>query len=81
MGLPGWLHLRAPGAKLRRRLLIAGLPQAPSAYDPLEHYSLAKLRQGHVLAQLVANHAIIEARRTPPTASPSGCAEARAMEP
>ena len=36
--------------------MLAGLPQAPSAYDPLEHYALAKQRQRHVLDQLVVNH-------------------------
>lgn len=38
--------------------LLAGLPQAPSAYDPLHHLSLAKQRQRHVLAQLVVNHVL-----------------------
>jgi membrane peptidoglycan carboxypeptidase len=36
--------------------MLAGLLQAPSAYDPFEHYALAKWRQRHVLDQLVANH-------------------------
>ncbi len=36
--------------------LLAGLLQAPSAYDPIHHYRLARERQSHVLAQLVANH-------------------------
>ncbi|TAN24144.1 MAG: hypothetical protein EPN30_06970 [Actinomycetota bacterium] len=36
--------------------MLAGLPQAPSAYDPLRHLALAKQRQGHVLDQLVVNH-------------------------
>ncbi len=36
--------------------LLAGLPQAPSAYDPLRHLALAKERQRHVLSQLVVNH-------------------------
>lgn len=36
--------------------MLAGLPQAPSEYDPLEHLALAKLRQRHVLDQLVVNH-------------------------
>lgn len=36
--------------------LLAGLLQAPSAYDPLTHLSLAKERQLQVLDQLVANH-------------------------
>jgi penicillin-binding protein 1A len=35
--------------------MLAGLPQAPSAYDPLTHPSLARSRQRHVLDQLVAN--------------------------
>jgi membrane peptidoglycan carboxypeptidase len=34
--------------------MLAGLLQAPSAYDPLHHYGLAKQRQQHVLARLVA---------------------------
>lgn len=40
--------------------MLAGLPQAPSAYDPLEHLALAKERQRHVLDQLVANHYITD---------------------
>lgn len=36
--------------------LLAGLLQAPSAYDPLRHLALAKERQRHVLDQLVVNH-------------------------
>jgi penicillin-binding protein 1A len=52
--------------------MLAGLPQAPSAYDPLEHYSLAKLRQDHVLAQLVVNHAITEAQAAAAYREPLG---------
>jgi penicillin-binding protein 1A len=36
--------------------MLAGLLQAPSAYDPLRHPELARERQRHVLSQLVANH-------------------------
>jgi membrane peptidoglycan carboxypeptidase len=36
--------------------MLAGLLQAPSAYDPLVHYALAKRRQRHVLNQLIVNH-------------------------
>jgi membrane peptidoglycan carboxypeptidase len=36
--------------------LLAGLVQAPTAYDPHGHYSLARQRQSHVLARLVATH-------------------------
>ncbi|MCI5837521.1 MAG: transglycosylase domain-containing protein [Veillonellaceae bacterium] len=32
--------------------LLAGLPQAPSAYNPLAHYDAAKIRQQQVLAAM-----------------------------
>lgn len=35
--------------------MLAGLPQAPSAYDPELHFALARRRQRHVLDQLVVN--------------------------
>lgn len=35
--------------------MLAGLPQAPSAYDPEQHLNLARQRQRHVLDQLVVN--------------------------
>ena len=35
--------------------MLAGLPQAPSAYDPEATSGLARERQRHVLDQLVAN--------------------------
>jgi penicillin-binding protein 1A len=38
--------------------LLAGLPQAPSDYDPVIHFGLAKQRQLQVLDQLVANHVL-----------------------
>jgi membrane peptidoglycan carboxypeptidase len=42
--------------------MLAGLPQAPSAYDPERHWALARLRQAHVLDQLVDN-GVMSARR------------------
>lgn len=36
--------------------LLAGLPQAPSAYDPFLHLASARRRQRAVLRQLVDNH-------------------------
>jgi membrane peptidoglycan carboxypeptidase len=42
--------------------MLAGLPQAPSAYDPLEHLARAKRRQRHVLDQLVSNHFLTPAQ-------------------
>jgi penicillin-binding protein 1A len=42
--------------------LLAGLPQAPSAYDPERHPKLARRRQLHVLDQLVDNGDLSQAR-------------------
>lgn len=46
--------------------MLAGLPQAPSAYDPVDHLALARERQRHVLDQLVVNGhlSVAEANRT-----------------
>jgi penicillin-binding protein 1A len=38
--------------------LIAGLVQAPSAFDPYRHLARAKTRQRHVLDRLVATHVL-----------------------
>jgi len=35
--------------------MLAGLVQAPTAYDPVRHFALAKARQRHVIDQLVVN--------------------------
>ena len=37
------------------------LVQAPTAYDPHGHLSEARARQSHVLARLVATHALTQA--------------------
>jgi membrane peptidoglycan carboxypeptidase len=42
--------------------LLAGLPQAPSAYDPVEHLALARQRQRHVLDRLVATGVLTAAQ-------------------
>jgi penicillin-binding protein 1A len=34
--------------------VLAGLVQAPSAYDPLRHPALARSREGHVIARMVS---------------------------
>jgi membrane peptidoglycan carboxypeptidase len=44
--------------------MVAGLPNAPSAYNPLQHYDLARQRQRLVLIALVDNGTL-----TPSTAS------------
>ena len=50
--------------------MLAGLPQAPSAYDPVLHVTLAKLRQRHVLDQLVANHFLTRSQADAAYAAP-----------
>jgi membrane peptidoglycan carboxypeptidase len=50
--------------------MLAGLAQAPSAYDPEEHLALAKLRQRHVLGQLVVNHWLTEGQADAAYAAP-----------
>jgi penicillin-binding protein 1A len=50
--------------------LLAGLVQAPSAYDPLAHLSLAVSRQGHVLSRLVATGRLTTAQAAAAAATP-----------
>jgi Transglycosylase len=52
--------------------MLAGLPVAPSTYDPLVHYALAKQRQRHVLDQLVVNHYLTAAQADAAYAEPLG---------
>ena len=40
--------------------LLAGLLQAPSAYDPVEHFRRARARQREVLNQLVVTHVLTQ---------------------
>lgn len=42
--------------------LVAGLPQAPTTYNPTEHFSTARIRQRDVLARLVATGALNRAQ-------------------
>ena len=42
--------------------LLAGLVQAPTAYDPYRHLDLAKQRQRHVLDRLIATHTLTPAQ-------------------
>lgn len=42
--------------------MLAGLVQAPSAYDPLAHPDLARARQSHVVARLVATGVLTAAQ-------------------
>ncbi|MHB8618345.1 MAG: transglycosylase domain-containing protein [Chloroflexota bacterium] len=50
--------------------LLAGLPRAPSAYDPLRHFNLARRRQREVLAALVRAGTLARAQATAAYAEP-----------
>lgn len=52
--------------------MLAGLVQAPSAYDPLDHLSAGRLRQRHVLDRLVATHVLSAAQADAAFAAPLG---------
>ena len=49
--------------------LLAGLPQAPSADDPMLHFAAARARQRQVLRQLVRNHGLTGAQASAAYAS------------
>jgi penicillin-binding protein 1A len=58
----GYFGVRSGQLSWAEASMIAGLPQAPSSYDPLLHFALAKQRQRHVLDQLVVNHYVTQAQ-------------------
>ena len=51
----GYFGRRVSALSWSQASLLAGLPQAPTAYDPMRHLTLARERQREVLAQLVDN--------------------------
>jgi membrane peptidoglycan carboxypeptidase len=68
----GYFGVRPRDLDWAQAAMLAGLPQAPSAYDPLAHLALAKQRQRHVLDQLVVNHYLTAAQATAAYAEPLG---------
>jgi membrane peptidoglycan carboxypeptidase len=60
----GYFHTAPSQLTWGEASMLAGLLQAPSAYDPLEHYVLARERQRHVLSQLVVNHYLTRSEAT-----------------
>ena len=60
----GYFHAAPARLTWGEASMLAGLIQAPSAYDPLQHYALARQRQRHVLMQLVVNHHVTRAQAT-----------------
>jgi len=58
----GYFHTTPAQLTWAQASMLAGLLQAPSAYDPLEHYALGRQRQQHVLMQLAVNHYLTRAQ-------------------
>ena len=50
--------------------MLAGLVQAPSAYDPTSHLSKGRLRQRHVLNRLVTTNVLSAAQANAAFAAP-----------
>ena len=49
----------AADLSLAQASLLAGIPQAPVAYDPVVNFSAAKVRQGQVLELMVRNNKLV----------------------
>jgi len=58
----GYFGRPPPELSWPQSAVLAGLVQAPSAYDPLRHPALARLREGHVISRLVATGVLTSAR-------------------
>lgn len=58
----GYFGARPRSLSWAEASMLAGLPQAPTAYDPLHHFALAKERQRYVLAQLADDHVLTRAQ-------------------
>jgi membrane peptidoglycan carboxypeptidase len=60
----GYFHTPPSQLTWAEASMLAGLLQAPSAYDPIDHYALARGRQHDVLSQLVVNHYLTRSQAT-----------------
>ncbi|HET9720237.1 MAG TPA: biosynthetic peptidoglycan transglycosylase [Solirubrobacteraceae bacterium] len=58
----GYFHTAPADLTWGEAAMLAGLLQAPSAYDPVTNYALGRDRQHHVLSQLVVNHYLTRAQ-------------------
>jgi penicillin-binding protein 1A len=58
----GYFHTEPQDLTWGEAAMLAGLLQAPSAYDPETDYALGRTRQQHVLSQLVVNHYLSRAQ-------------------
>jgi len=66
----GYFAVLPQRMSLPQASMLAGLVQAPSAYDPLKHLGLARTRQRYVLGRLAATGKITPARAQSAEAAP-----------
>jgi membrane peptidoglycan carboxypeptidase len=57
----GYFGVRPAGLSWPQAAMLAGLVQAPSADDPINHFAAARARQSHVLSRLVATGRLSQA--------------------
>ncbi|HEX4213285.1 MAG TPA: transglycosylase domain-containing protein [Candidatus Dormibacteraeota bacterium] len=65
-----YFHRRLADLTLAQDALLAGLPQAPSGYDPIDHPQLARLRRATVLHQMVVQGYVTAAQAIQATHAP-----------
>jgi penicillin-binding protein 1A len=63
---------RASDLTLAQAALLAGLPQAPTVYDPLRHPAAAMQRRNEVLRAMLANRSITRAQFEMASSAPLG---------
>ncbi len=68
----GYFARPPSGLSLAQASMLAGLVQAPSAYDPLAHLALARSRQQYVLSRLVATGRLTDAQARRAASAPLG---------
>jgi penicillin-binding protein 1A len=73
----GYFGVRPASLTWAQASLLAGLFQAPSAYDPLVHPVVARDRQAHVLDRLVATGSLTRAQADAVAREPWGLAAGR----
>lgn len=57
-----YFHLTPDQLNWGQASMLAGLPQAPTDYDPFKNFNLARERQSHVLSRLVATGVLTPAQ-------------------
>jgi len=58
----GYFGVTPAGLTWPQAALLAGLVQAPSADDPVAHFTVARAREAHVLGRLVATGTLTQAQ-------------------